>query len=77
MSRRYEGYRDGVAARFMCGCTGERVDQGGASPHEDPPRHPFCQLRRMTCDTLRAEAFTCAHAHRAELLDPPQLNAIR
>ena len=25
----------------------------------------------------RAEAFACAHVHRAELFDPPQLNAIR
>jgi hypothetical protein len=24
-----------------------------------------------------AEAFACAHVHRAELFDPPQLNAIR
>lgn len=25
----------------------------------------------------RAEAFACAHVHRAQLLEPPQQNAIR
>jgi hypothetical protein len=25
----------------------------------------------------RAQAFACAHVRRAELLEPPQLNAIR
>ena len=40
-------------------------------------------IGRLTCvaadggATERAEAFACAHVHRAELFDPPQLNAIR